>query len=261
MSKISVVIIAKNEEDIIADCIDSVSFCDEILLIDNGSDDKTVEIAQRMGIKVYPAKGKDFSAMRNIGIERAKGVWVLYVDADERIDEKLVESIKYKVLSKKKNDISAYNIRRKNFYLGNHEWPKIETFTRLFKKKAFKEWKGVLHETPYYDGKTEELEGFILHYTHRNLSYMLEKTITWSGIEAQLRYNANHPNMTWWRFPRVMFTAFWDSYIRQKGYTVGIVGLIESLYQSFSIFVTYARLWEMQQSAIYKKEEHEDKKI
>jgi len=76
---------------------------------------------------------------------------------------------------------------------------------------------------------------------------MLEKTISWSEVEAQLRYDSSHPKMTWWRFPRVMFRAFADSYIRQKGWKAGTAGVVESMYQSFSMFITYARLWEMQQ--------------
>ena len=68
----------------------------------------------------------------------------------------------------------------------------------------------------------------------------------WSTIEAELRFKARHPKMTWWRFPRVMFTAFYDSYIKQKGYKVGAVGIMESMYQAFSIFITYAKLWELQ---------------
>ena len=75
---------------------------------------------------------------------------------------------------------------------------------------------------------------------------MVNKTIEWSKTEAQLRLSINHPKMTWWRFPRVMITAFLNSYIRQGGYKVGMVGLIESVYQSFSMFITYARLWELQ---------------
>ena len=76
---------------------------------------------------------------------------------------------------------------------------------------------------------------------------MLAKTIKWSDTEAQLRYKNNHPRMTWWRFPRVILQAFYQSYIVQQGYKVGTVGVVESLYQSFSMFVTYAKLWELQQ--------------
>ena len=75
---------------------------------------------------------------------------------------------------------------------------------------------------------------------------MVAKTNLWSEIESALRLKNSHPPMTWWRFFRVMVSAFYDSYFRQAGYKLGTVGLIESIYQAFSIFITYAKLWEKQ---------------
>jgi hypothetical protein len=150
-------------------------------------------------------------------------------------------------VNQRKSEYQAYKIHRKNYYFGNHEWPFIESLERLFEKSSLKGWYGEVHETPKVEGKIGELKGFLLHYTHRDLTSMVDKTIVWSKIEAELRYKSHHPPMTWWRFPRVMFTAFYYSYIQQKGYKAGTVGIVESLYQSFSMFITYARLWEMQQ--------------
>ena len=75
---------------------------------------------------------------------------------------------------------------------------------------------------------------------------MVNKTLEWSTIEAKLRFKSNHPKMTWWRFPRVMIPAIFNSYVKQKGYKAGTVGIVESFYQAFSMFITYAKLWEMQ---------------
>lgn len=247
MANISAIIIAKNEEEMIADCIDSLSFCDEILVIDNESIDRTSDVAKRMGARVLQVSGTEFSKLRNAGLEKVKNDWVLYVDADERISKDLASSIKNQVSSIKNNKISAFKVLRKNFYFGNHEWSYIETMERLFRKKALKTWKGELHETPLFEGEIGQLKGFLPHYTHRDLSSMVKKTIAWSKVEAELRFRAGHPKMTWWRYPRVMATAFYDSYIKQQGWKVGTIGLIESIYQAFSIFITYARLWEMQQ--------------
>jgi glycosyltransferase involved in cell wall biosynthesis len=246
MSKISAVILTKNSEEMIADCIDSVSFCDEVIVIDNGSTDRTLELAKHLGVKLYRADSNSFAELRNFGLSKVRTKWVLYIDDDERVSGELVSSIKNKVLSTDRNNIAAYRIKRKNFYLGNHEWPHIEEHLRLFNKNSLKEWKGALHETAVVEGEISELDGYLLHYTHRDLSQMVEKTVEWSGIEAQLRYKADHPKMSVWRFFRVMITAFYDSYIKQKGYKAGTAGLIESMYQSFSMFITYARLWELQ---------------
>lgn len=241
--KISAIIIAKNEKDNIRDCIENLSFCDEIIVIDNGSEDNTAKIAESLGAKVFINPTSNFSDSRNLGFKQANFDWVLYIDADERCDEILKEEI----LKAVKNDnISAYFLRRKNFYLGNHEWPHIEKMLRFFKKNSLKGWEGEIHETPKTEGATAVLNGFLIHRTHKDLKSMVEKTASWSTTEAYLRLKANHPKMSWWRFPRVMLSAFLNSYILQGGYKAKGAGLIESIYQSFSIFITYAKLWELQ---------------
>jgi len=247
MNKISTILIVKNGEGLIADCLDSVSFADEIIVVDNGSTDRTAEIARKMGAKVFDLKSEDFSEMRNQGLKNASGNVIFYIDVDERVDSELSKEF----FQLKKMDINlvqdSFEINRKNFYLGNHEWPRIEKMLRVFKKGKIKGWKGKLHESPIVAGEAGILNGFLLHFTHRDLYSMLEKTIEWSKTEAKLRFNSGHPKMVWWRFPRVMISAFLDSFIKQGGYKIGTVGIIESMYQTFSAFVTYARLWELQQ--------------
>jgi (heptosyl)LPS beta-1,4-glucosyltransferase len=244
--RLTAIIIAKNEEEMIKDCLTSVAFCDEVLVVDGGSTDKTIDIAKKTGASVVEYKTNSFADMRNEALKKAKGEWVFYVDADERVSKELVASIQNTVLSTE-DKYPAYKVKRKNFYLGNHEWPAIEKLERLFKKEKLKKWYGDLHESPEIDGEVGELNGFLLHYTHRDLEKMLTKTIAWSETEAKLRHNANHPKMSWWRFPRVMISAFINSYITQQGYKAGTAGFIESLYQAYSMFITYARLWELQQ--------------
>lgn len=241
--KLSVIIISKNAENDIADAIYSIKFADEIIVIDSGSTDRTQEVAKRLGATVFNSDSNSFSERRNFGLKNAKGEWVLYIDTDERLSTELATNIKQAI---ENENISAYRLMRKNFYFGNHPWPSIEKMERLFKRRNLQGWQGILHESPVFKGEVSELEGLLLHYTHKDLSSMVKKTIEWSSLEAEFRFKSNHPKMTWWRFPRVMITAFYDSYIRQKGYKAGTVGIIESLYQSFSIFVTYAKLWEMQ---------------
>lgn len=247
---LSVIIIAKNAEEKIGDAIESVkNLADEVIVIDNSSKDKTKEVSEKHGVKVYDYKSNDFSDIRNFGMKVSQDDWLLYVDVDERVSKELAEEIKSKL---KNSRFSAFKLKRKNFYLGDNEWPYVEKLERLFKKNALKGWYGKIHESPLVEGKIGVLDGYLLHYTHRDLSSMLDKTIEWSKIEADLRFKANHPKMTLWRFLRVMTTAFFDSYIRQGGWRVGIPGLIESIYQSYSIFITYARLWELQQKNKFK---------
>ena len=246
MNKISVLILTKNEEKNIFACIESArQLVGEIIVVDAESSDKTVEIARKTGAQVFLNPFPDFAGQRNFAMIKASCRWVLYLDADERVTPELASSIKDQT-ENTSNNFVAYRVKRKNFYLGNHEWPKIEELERLFKKDQLKGWHGELHESPIVSGKIGELKGYLNHYTHRDLSSMLKKTIEWSKIEADLRFKAGHPKMTWWRFPRMMLTEFLKYYLGQGGWKLGTVGLIESLYQSFSIFITYVRLWERQ---------------
>jgi len=251
---LSVIIITKNSADVIGDCLKSVSFADEIIVVDAGSSDQTRNIATLAGAVIVNGSENSFSEQRTIGFKAARGKWLLYVDADERVTSSLREEI-HSVISNKVRDPRtpqddrpvAFYVKRKNFYFGNHEWPYIENIIRLFHKDALKGWKGSLHESPVIKGEIGELEGYLLHYTHQNLFSMVEKTNQWSYTEAKLRFNLKHPRMKLWRFLRVMITAFFDSYVAQGGWKVGVAGIMESIYQAFSIFITYAKLWEMQE--------------
>ncbi len=116
----------------------------------------------------------------------------------------------------------------------------------MFYKDRFIEWKGVVHETPKIKGEFGEISAPVLHYTHRDLTLMVDKTNKWSEYEADLRWKSHHPRMNVLRFIRVMATAFIGSYIGEKGYKNGTAGLVEAIYQAFSMFITYAKLWEKQ---------------
>lgn len=242
--KLSAVIIAKNEEEMIRGALDSVKFCDEIILIDNDSSDNTAQIAKDRGARTFKIETSDFSELRNKGLKEASGEWIFYIDCDERVSDELRENI-HKAVSDK-NNVSAYQVLRKNYYFGNTLWPKVEKMERLFKKTRLEGWYGRIHESPKFEGKIEVLDGFLLHFTHRNLAQMLNKTIEWSDTEARVKFEANHPRIKSWRIFRVMLTAFLGSYLRDEGFRAGKTGIMEGVYQAFSTFITYAKLWELQ---------------
>lgn len=254
--KLSAVIITNNEENNIVDCIENLGFTDEVVVVDSKSVDRTVELAKKCGARVYSKKFSDFSMQRNCGLAKARGEWVLYIDADERVSDSLkheiIKTLKYNKLTSgqalNQKDISCYRVQRKNYYFGKYEWPYVEKLERLFKKDRLKKWKGEIHESPVVDGKIGELKKYLNHYTHKDLSSMIEKTNQWSEIEANLLYNSGHPQMEWWRFLRIMFTKFYDSFVKQGGWKIGTVGWIESIYQAFSYFIVYAKLWERQRN-------------
>ena len=214
-----------------------------MIVVDNGSTDKTVEKAAEMGARIIKSNSSDFSVLRNLGREKASFPWLLYLDADERVTEKLRREILQAV--KKDERVNGYIIKRQNYYFGT-KWPFTEKMLRLIKKDALISWQGKLHETAKIRGKILHLNSPLLHFTHNDLQLMVKKTNKWSQIEADLRFAANHPKITWWRIIRVMLTFFYRSYFKQGGWKVGTTGFIESTYQAFSSFITYAKLWEKQ---------------
>lgn len=242
--KLSAIVIARNEEARIERCLSSLEWADEIIVVDNGSTDRTKELARMKGAMVVNADSiGDFAKLRNRAKEKSNGEWLLYVDADETVTKELAEEIQNSLQTKK----IGYELRRKNYYLG-HPWPGDEYILRLMRKDALKEWYGELHETARVSGEIGRLNAPMLHETHRTLEEMVAKTNEWSETEAKLRFDAGHPPVVWWRLLRVMVTGFWRSYIGDCGFKAGTIGLIESMYQAFSMFVTYSKLWELQQS-------------
>lgn len=246
---LSAIILAKNEQDRIEDCLKSLWWVDELIVIDNESTDHTLHLARKHRARVIPSDSHDFSELRTIGMESTHGTWLLYIDADERVTDALRQEIIQRVRSfQPSTDPHGYYIRRKNYYLGG-EWPTLDRMQRLFWKPSLRGWQGSVHETAIVAGAQDELNEPLLHITHRTLEEMVEKTNVWSAVEANMRHLATHPPVTWWRLLRVMLTGLYKSYIKESGWRAGTAGLVESIYQAFSMFITYAKLWELQEES------------
>ncbi len=246
--KISVLIISKNEEDVIGDAIKSVkSFADEIIVIDD-STDSTPEIAEKLGANIVKNTFRNFADQRNLAASVAKNEWIFYIDSDERATNEFIHELKLKIQNTRENpEVVGFWVRRKTFFYGK-DWNFADRVGRVFKKSKLKEWRGVVHESPIVQGRLATIKEPILHYTHRNLEQMVAKTNEWSEYESDLRLKSSHPKMSLWRFPRVMITEFIGSYFGQGGWKNGTTGVIEGIYQAFSLFITYAKLWEKQRS-------------
>jgi glycosyltransferase involved in cell wall biosynthesis len=244
---LSVIIITKNEEKMLPDALKSVMWVDEVLVVDTGSEDKTIQIAKKVNARVEISKGKTFADWRTDALKYAKGDWVLYLDADERITSTLRKEIEKTI----ENDtLFAYAIPRTNFVFGKEM--KYTGFTpdyvkRLFKKKYLQKWTGDLHEEPVFKGELGHLQKPMLHLKHESLHEMVEKTNKWSEIEGRLMFEAHHPPMNIPRFLSAMFREFWLRMIRQTAFLDGKEGLIYAMYQVYSRFVSYAKLWELQE--------------
>ncbi len=244
---LTVIIIAKNEEARLRDCIESVRWATEIIVVDNGSTDKTQEMAKRLKVHVVSATNGAFDELRNIGLSYAHGDWVLYLDADERVTQKLADALRSVMDSYQAESPKGYYITRKNYYLGVL-WPTPDKMHRFFRREFLRGWKGSLHETAIVEGTVATITEPLIHDTHRTLTEMVAKTNRWSEIEAALRLQSNHPPVVSWRLIRVYFTGFLRTYVQGGGWRAGTVGMIESMYQGFSMFITYAKLWELQKN-------------
>ncbi|MCL5090878.1 MAG: glycosyltransferase family 2 protein [Patescibacteria group bacterium] len=257
---LSAIVLTKNEEAVIEDCLNSVKWADEIVIVDNGSTDNTLKLAKNFNPKiVHSPPENSFADHRNLGAKAANGDWLLYVDADERVTPELKEEI-FSLIANClpcKGELLiaqpvAYAIPRKNIrltkvlYHGGW-WP--DYVLRLMKKESLEEWQGELHEQPVIKGKTGYLKEAFIHFSHRgSFEHKLQNTIKWSKIEAEKMLLANHPPMTITRFLSAMAREFYKRMIKYQAFRDGTEGVIEAFYQVFSVFITYARLWEMQNS-------------
>lgn len=245
---LSAIVIVKNEEKLLGNCLESIKWADEIVVFDNGSFDKTVQIAKKFTDKVFIINGQDFASLRNKAVKKALGDWLLFVDADERILAPLKDEILELVKSEKH---SAYAISRRNIIFGTEVrygpfWP--DWVVRLLKQSRFEGYVGKIHEYPKFEGSLGYTKNSLLHLTHRNVDHVVLKSLDWSNIDANIRYEAKHPPVNGLRLIRILFTELFNQGIKRKGFFLGTVGVMDALLQTFSMVITYIRLWEMQQA-------------
>lgn len=244
--KITGVIIARDEEEMIADALKSLSWVDDLLVVDSGSTDQTIQIAKKNGARVVMSNGKNFSDWRNTALKEAKGEWIFYIDADERVSDGLKNEILESVVGSK---FSAYAIPRKNIILGQEfkfGGQRPDYVKRLYRKNSLKSWTGRLHEEPVFDGEMGHLKNSITHIKHEDFSEMIDKTNLWSEEEAKLMFEAKHPPMTIPRFISAGVREFWKRMIKELAFLDGTRGIMYAMYQVFSKLVSYTKLWELQ---------------
>ncbi len=258
--KISVLILVKNEEEIIEDCLKRLNFADEIIILDQESSDKSVEIAKKYTNKIFETKIENFAKNRSKLKDLAANEWILYLDVDERLNEEVVSEINEVI---KEDKFSCFYIPRKNYVLGKRIkhggwWPDFAP--RLFKKSDLKEWQGEIHESPVFSGKHTYLKNALDHYTARNVSLMLNKSIKWAKIEAELYHQSKNPKITILKVLKASVIEFVTRYIIKKAFLDGTIGLIESIFQALHKAMIFIYLWEIQ-NHVYEKFQKETKQI
>ncbi len=242
---ISVVILTKNEEKNIKECLKTLEWCDEIVVADDFSEDKTAEIIQNYNSKVKIFENhldQNFANQRNFGLEKASGEWVLFVDADERVTPQLEEEISKLKLAN--SSYKGFYIKREDFLFGKRlehgETGNIKLL-RLARKDSGN-WERPVHETWEVKGLVGELTNPLLHYSHQSISEFLTDINLYTDINSKEFYKKGEKSGLW----QIIFyplAKFFKNYFFLFGFLDGLEGVIMATMMSFHSFLTRAKLW------------------
>ena len=251
---LSVAIITRNEEANLARTLASVHFAGQIVVLDSGSTDRTIEIAHAANAAVYEEPWAGFAAAKNSAIARCTGAWVLSLDADEELTPELQAEIQSLLASDP--PVDAYFIRRRNLFLGRwirhggfYPDPKLRLFRRVpasvtapprFQDRP-------VHETIAFDGSTSTLTHDLIHHAYPTLENYIEHMDRYSTLGSELLVASGKTSRSWPAFvcnvvtvPKLTF--LWN-YVFRLGFLDGREGLLLHLYQSVYTSWKYAKAW------------------
>jgi len=242
MTKLSVVVITKNEEDNIGRCLDSVRFADELIVVDSGSTDKTVVIAESYQAKILYPQWQGFGPAKQAGVEKASGEWILSIDADEEVTPELAGEIKSKI--ENDNGTCGYYFKRKTKFLGKwilHCGWYPDYVLRLFQKQKGKFDNAIVHEKVVTNGPVDYLNSELLHYSYPDLEHYLKKfnRYTTMGAEEAFR-NGRKAKLT--DIVINPAASFVKHYFLKQGFRDGLEGFVLSSLSSMSVMVKYSKL-------------------
>lgn len=245
---ISVIILTKNEENNISESLDSVAWCDEKIVIDDYSTDKTVDIAKKKGAKVFThSLLNDFSEQRNFGLGKAKGDWILFIDADERVSSALwYEMMQH--TNESIEDCNGYYVKRQDTIWGKvlkHGEVGNIKLLRLAKKGSGK-WEGKVHEQWKVHGKTQMLKNPLDHFPHPTVPEFLKEINYYTDLRA-MELHKNKVSSTWLSIIIYPKTKFILNYFFRLGYLDGLPGFVFAMMMSFHSFLVRAKLWHLTQ--------------
>ncbi len=242
---VSVVIIAKNEEDNMHDCIKSVLWADEIIVLDDNSADNTVKISKEYTEKVFSRKMDIEGRHRNYAYGLARNDWVLSLDADERVSPELEEELRE--LFKKPIADKAYTIPIKTFigkrWIRHSGWypaPKV----RLFEKKSFKYEEAEVHPRVFIEGNCAHLTKDIIHYSYRDYHEFFQSLNNQTTLEAKKWFKEKR-KIGFLKMYRKFIDRFLKAYVLKKGYKDGLLGFVVSYSGGLYQFLSYIKYREM----------------
>ncbi len=241
---ISAIILTKNEGKNLGECIRALTFCEEIIVIDDYSSDETVEIARGLGAKVFQRSlDGNFAAQRNFGLEKATNKWVLFIDADERVSHELKEEMEKEVPAPNNSHL-GYFLKRDDYFFGKKlkfgETASV-SLLRLARKSAGK-WMRSVHEVWEVQGRTKTLKNPLEHYPHQSLREFINDINFHSGLHAE----ANHQEGKHSSLVKILFWPklhFFKNYFLRLGFLDGTEGFVLALMMSLHSFLAWSKLW------------------
>jgi glycosyltransferase involved in cell wall biosynthesis len=250
--RVSVTIITLNEAEHIADAIDSAAWADEVIVVDSGSTDETVAIAERKGARVSTRPWNGYVDQKNHAATLAANDWILSLDADERISPALASEIEALLATEPPR--RGYRIPRVTFHLGR--WIRTTDFypdyqTRLYDRRAAR-WQGrYVHESVRVEGGPGQLHNELQHHSFRNLADQVARLNHYSTLAARQMHEAGRRASP----PDLLIhpaAAFLRNYVLRRGALDGGVGLVISLVNAYGVFLKFAKLWELQKTAKFQ---------
>lgn len=248
---VSSFLVCKNEEAHIEECLKSLDFCDEIIVVDSYSTDRTLEICKKFNVKLIQREWPGYKIQKEFACNQTKNDWVLFMDADEVVSYEL--RAKILELISNPNDVrlkkySAFRIKRVMFYLGKW-WRKggwyPEYRIRFFKRNKV-QWVGAEpHENLNVNGNIGELEGEILHYSYEDIPDQVKKLSSHAFTRAKFDYDFGK-RATFYDILAKPPARFLKFYFVKKGFLEGSAGFIVAILESFYTYMKYARLWELE---------------
>ncbi len=245
-TKLSVIIPVKNEEHNMHKVLESVSFADEIMIVDSFSTDKTVEIAKKYTDFIVQKEYLYSASQKNWAIPQVTHEWILLIDADERVTPELKKEI-IEILENPIKDTVAYWIGRVNHFMGKRikysGWQNDKVI-RLFKKSNCIYEDKMVHAEIKADGKVGVLKNKLYHYTYVTLDRHIQKLNQYASWQAE-DYNDKTGKLTPYHFVIKPFWRFINHFIIKRGFRDGTIGFIIAYLRSYSIIIRYIKIWQI----------------
>ena len=244
MIDVSVTIISKNEAHNIRECLSSVGWASEIVVVDQFSEDETVKIAEEFGAKVFRRTWHGFARQKNFAIEKATCPWILSLDADERVTPALRQEIEDRLT--KENEYKGYYIARKNFFCGKwirHGGWYPDYTLRLFRKSHGNFENREVHEKIVVSGKVGYLKHPLEHFTYRSIQDFLLRMERYSRLAAQELPNKNRWSISYSLCLKPLYT-FMSMYLIRGGILDGTPGFFLAISYAYYTFLKYYRFYQ-----------------